>query len=416
MAGPNGESGPGEYRLGPEDIRRDGSGEGNRRPSAADPGSARGRERFRPARIRKALRTCGVLALSLLCGMGGALTAARLGWLRSGTVLYESVPTRGEAVAPVTDVSDIVRKTQPSVVAITTEQIATSFFRQFVIQGAGSGVILSKDGVIVTNYHVIHGAGNITVTLADGQEYPAEVLGCEPENDLAVMKIAAGGLNPAVIGDSSQLAVGDFVLAIGNPLGTLSGTVTEGIVSALERQITVENLTMTLMQISAAVNPGNSGGGLFNARGELVGLVNAKAPSDSSGHAVDNIGFAIPINNVRNQIDDLITAGYVRGKIVLGLNLIEILSEERAEYYGVPEQGLYVQGVQNDSIAAIGGVRPGDRILRFAGREIRTYEDLADTLKNCRPDDRADLVVRRDGKDFTLSLLLTEQVPEQIRR
>ena len=178
------------------------------------------------------------------------------------------------------------------------------------------GVVLTADGYILTNYHVIKGAQQITVTANDGSTYAATLVGTDEDNDIAVLKVDAKDLTPAILGDSDTLKVGDAVLAIGNPLGTLSGTVTDGIVSALERQVTIDGNNMTLLQTSAAVNPGNSGGGLFNASGELIGIVNAKSTSDSSGNAVDNIGFAIPINSVKTIIEDLISHGYVTGQII----------------------------------------------------------------------------------------------------
>ena len=186
--------------------------------------------------------------------------------------------TNASAASSATTTSDIVKKTADSVVEIATEGITTgSFARQYVTKGAGSGVIISSDGYIVTNHHVIDGASTIKVTLRDGTtSYDATLIGSDEDNDIALLKIEAEGLTPATFGDSSSLAVGDYVVAIGNPLGTLGGTVTDGIISALAREVTIEDKNMTLLQTNAQISPGNSGGGLFNSKGELIGIVNAK--------------------------------------------------------------------------------------------------------------------------------------------
>ena len=176
-------------------------------------------------------------------------------------------------------------------VAITTESVATdSWLRQYVTEGAGSGVIISEDGYIVTNNHVIDGASNIKVTLNDGTQVAAELISTDAQTDLAVIKIDKAGLPPVAFGDSAALNVGDLAVAIGNPLGTLAGSATEGIISGLEREITIDGRTMKLIQTSAAINPGNSGGGLFDQYGNLIGIVVAK----SAGSEVEGLGFVIP--------------------------------------------------------------------------------------------------------------------------
>ena len=191
------------------------------------------------------------------------------------TVIYESTEPKVDtsSVAGSTDTAKVVAAVENSVVEITTETVTTStFFGQYVTQGAGSGVVVSADGYIVTNNHVVDGATNIKVTLANKTTYDATVVGTDEKTDIAVVKINASGLTPAVFGDSSQIVVGQDVIVIGNPLGSLGGSVTKGIVSALDRQVTIENQTMTLLQIDAAVNPGNSGGGAFDANGNLIGI------------------------------------------------------------------------------------------------------------------------------------------------
>ena len=365
-----------------------------------------------------ALLLAGCLVLSMVGGAGGAVIAAKSGLLSTGSaVLYQGVEVPSSDGSVVSGVgvsySDVVQRVEDSVVAITTESISTSnFFRQYVTQGAGSGVVLTTDGYIVTNYHVISGARQITVTTNDGTAYQATLVGSDESNDVAVLKVDAKNLTPAVLGNSDSLAVGDAVLAIGNPLGTLSGTVTDGIISALERQVTIDGNTMTLLQTSAAVNPGNSGGGLFNASGELVGIVNAKSSSDSSGNAVDNIGFAIPINSVKTIIEDLISHGYVTGQIVLGVNLINITDEHTARYYGLDQTGVYIQSVQSGSIADLGGLQAGDRLISFGEAEITTGDDLKAAITEHSVGDRVEVTVERNGREYSHSLVLTEYVPE----
>ena len=263
----------------------------------------------------------------------------------------------------------------------------------------------------MTNYHVIKGAQQITVTANDGSTYAATLVGTDEDNDIAVLKVDAKDLTPAILGDSDTLKVGDAVLAIGNPLGTLSGTVTDGIVSALERQVTIDGNSMTLLQTSAAVNPGNSGGGLFNASGELIGIVNAKSTSDSSGNAVDNIGFAIPINSVKAIIEDLISHGYVTGQIVLGVSLVDITDERTARYYGLDSTGVYIQSVESGSIADKGGLQAGDRLLSFGGVEVSTADELKAALAAHSVGDRVEIKVSRNGREYTHSVVLTEYVP-----
>ena len=409
----------GEYRYYRDRIYQDAASEqpqqtaasGYTPPDANKKSSGRGKR-------GTALLLAGCLVLSMVGGAGGAVIAAKSGLLGSGSaVLYQGVEvpsSDGSAVSGVgVSYSGVVQRVEDSVVAITTESISTStFFRQYVTQGAGSGVVLSTDGYIVTNHHVISGARQITVTTNDGSTYDATLVGSDESNDIAVLKIDAKDLTPAVLGDSDSLAVGDAVLAIGNPLGTLSGTVTDGIISALERQVTIDGNNMTLLQTSAAVNPGNSGGGLFNASGELIGIVNAKSSSDSSGNAVDNIGFAIPINSVKAIIEDLISHGYVTGQIVLGVNLITISDERTARYYGLDQTGVYIQSVQSGSIADLGGLQAGDRLITFGGTEITSSDDLKAAIAGHSVGDRVEVTVERNGREYSHSLILTEYVPE----
>lgn len=217
-----------------------------------------------------------------------------------------------------TTLTQVVESVKDTVVEITTETVTTgSFMQQYVTEGAGSGVIISADGYIVTNDHVVSGAESIRVTIASGETYQADLVGTDAKADIAVIKIEGSDFPAAVLGTSSDLKVGQSVIAIGNPLGSLGGTVTEGIVSALDRTITVESMKMTLIQTTAAINPGNSGGGLFDMYGRLIAVVNAK----SSGEGIEGLGFAIPIDYAGQIAEELIENGYVAGRPALGVSL-----------------------------------------------------------------------------------------------
>ena len=305
--------------------------------------------------------------------------------------------------------SEIVKQTANSVVEIATEGVQTgAFARQYVTQGAGSGVIISEDGYIVTNHHVIDGANKITVTLRDGEtSYEAELIGTDADNDIALLKVDATGLTAATFGNSSDLVVGDYVIAIGNPLGTLGGTVTDGIISALAREVTIEDKNLTLLQTNAQISPGNSGGGLFNASGELVGIVNAK----DSATEVEGIAFAIPINTVVNIIRDLKDYGYVTGKISTGMEFVDINSDLSAFYYGVKDTGVYVLSVDSDSNADKAGFKRGDLITEVNGTKVSSESDVKKQLEKSKVGDTVKFKVSRNGEDKEIQLKLAEYVP-----
>ncbi|MBO4501706.1 MAG: trypsin-like peptidase domain-containing protein [Clostridia bacterium] len=313
-------------------------------------------------------------------------------------------------------VKSVVKLTINSVVEITTETVSTgAFMNQYVTTGAGSGVIITEDGYIVTNDHVVAGASSIKVRLHDGTECTASLVGTDSQTDVAVIKIDKTGLSAAVLGDPDALEVGDPVVAIGNPLGTLGGTVTEGIISALERDVSIDGKYMTLLQHSAPVNPGNSGGGLFNASGQLIGIVNAKY-SDTS---YEGLGFAIPLTTALPVVRDLMEYGYVRGRISLGASTVDITSQYYAMYYGVPEYGIYVQSVSAGSDAANAGMRSGDRIVSMDGREISSSEDVDAVVKSHTVGDKITVVLKRytrsgrtyTAEDIELEIEFTEYKP-----
>ena len=300
---------------------------------------------------------------------------------------------------------DVISSVSDSVVQIETEAIKTgSFWGDYITSGAGSGVIITANGYIVTNNHVIDGATKIAVTLADGSEYEGTIIGSDAENDLAVIKIEATGLTPAVMGDSDQLKVGQTVLAIGNPLGTFGGSVTSGIVSALSRNVNVEGTQMTLLQIDAAINPGNSGGALFDLNGNLVGVVNAKYRSSD----VEGIGFAIPINTAKTVIEQLISQGYVSGKVQLGIEIRNIPNEQYAYQYGVDEPGIYIVKILEGSDAEKGGLQVGDRIVKVDGNEINSAEEISPLVKEHVPGEDVVLTIVREGVQKDITITLTE--------
>lgn len=358
-------------------------------------------------RFRTPLLVAGCLLVGGAGGFGGAYLANHVFGANGQSVIYQAVERKDSNGATVTNMSvkDVVANTENSVVEITTESAATdSYFSQMVTTGAGSGVIITKDGYIVTNNHVVSGANKITVRTKDGTEYDAKLIGTDEKTDLAVIKIEASNLNAAVLGTSSNLAVGDEAIAIGNPLGELGGTVTQGIISALDREITIDGQTMTLLQTDTAINKGNSGGGLFNNNGELIGIVNAK----SSGTSVEGLGFAIPIDTAKPVIESLITSGYVTGRPQLGVSMVNVTDEMTAFQAGVNELGVYIAKVNDGSAADEAGFKVKDRVISVDGKEISSSSEIAKIIDGKKVGDTVDIVVERDGKEVTLKATLKE--------
>ena len=320
---------------------------------------------------------------------------------RSETVLFQSVLQTNDNEKKIEKMSieDVVMNVKHSVVEIKTEIITTSrYMRQYVSKGAGSGVIISNDGYILTNNHVVEGAQNITVILSNEEEYEAKIVGTDTKNDLAVLKINAEDLQSAIMGYSSELLVGQTAIAIGNPLGELGGTVTTGIISALDREITIDGETMSLLQTDTAINPGNSGGGLFNLYGELIGIINAK----SSGSEIEGLGFAIPIDSIKTVVEQIIKYGYVRGRVDTGFLLIDIEDALTAMSYRVPSLGLYIAESKNSDF------KPGDRITAVGNDEITGLSSWNNEISKYSIGDTINISVSRNGKTYTYSLTLFE--------
>lgn len=367
------------------------------------------------AAVKKELRSMkrtfriGLAACALLSGVIG-FSAGTLAAKNSKTsVVVQSVERRQNVEnVPVTSINipSVAALTQNSVVEIRTESVSNSLFlRQFVTEGAGSGVIISEDGYIVTNNHVIEDARSILVALHDGTTYEAQLVATDSKMDIGVIKIEASGLTPAILGDSDSLSVGEPVVAVGNPLGQLGGTVTNGIVSALDREIILNNEHRNLLQTNAAINPGNSGGGLFNADGELIGIVVAK----SSGEDVEGLGFAIPINDAKPIIEDLIAQGYVGGRVSLGITALDLTTPQLAAQYGFKTPGVYVQSVIENSSAANGGLQPGDCFVSIDDTAIEAISDITSILNESSVGDQLMITVKRDGKIVELTLTLQEK-------
>lgn len=374
----------------------------------------------KPKKQRKPISRGGIaiaLAVTMVfsCGLGfgGGYLANKVNTSTSGSLNITKTSNSGttttaSSTSTANSTSEIVKKTADSVVEISTESVVTgSFAQQYVQQGAGSGVIISQDGYILTNNHVINGANSVKVRLRDSTEYDATIIGSDSDNDIALLKVSATGLSPATFGDSNSLAVGDYVVAIGNPLGELGGTVTDGIISALARKVTIEDTQMTLLQTNAQVNPGNSGGGLFNANGELVGIVNAK----QSATEVEGIAFAIPINNVLDILSDLKEYGYVTGKVDLGIDFTDITSDETAFYYGVNQTGCYVLSVDSGSNAEKAGVTRGDLVTKVNDTDVSSSSDITAALEKAEVGDTVTFTVSRRGTSKTISFVLEEYVP-----
>lgn len=326
-----------------------------------------------------------------------------------GSVTINKVESSTDVRNPddVSLVASVASKVKDSVVEITTETVVSgNRFSQYIASGAGSGVIIAKEGYIITNNHVIEGADNITVRTTDGTEYKAALIGTDSSEDIAVIKIDAGDkvLTTATFGNSDELIVGEPVVAIGNPLGQLGGSVTNGIISALDRDISIDGERMTLLQHNAAVNPGNSGGGLFNSNGELIGIVNAK----STGGDVEGIGFAIPSNKAYDVMQQLIEYGYVRGRAYLGLDLIDIQNTFDAMYYRVNNFGVYVI-----SSEFIEGLKPGDRITAFDGTEVSLRSDIKALLAKKNVGDEVTITVVRNGSLVEVKAVCREYAPSQ---
>ena len=377
---------------------------------------------------RKGRRTAGLIALALcfsllggVLGAGGVLVANRLSGDERLAENGTSISTihkgnRKDTVIKVEQIdtskvmtpAEVYAANVNSTVGITTA-ITTNYWGYTSTSAAsGSGFIISADGYILTNYHVIEGASKITVSLYSGESYDATLIGYDESNDIAVLKIKEEGLTPVVLGDSDNMNVGDSVVAIGNPLGELTFSLTAGTISAKDREVTMSNsITMNLLQTDCAINSGNSGGALFNLYGEVIGVTNAKYSSSSNSSAsIDNIGFAIPINSVLDIVESIIEKGYI-SKPVIGVSVSDV--SEEYQKFGLPK-GAAVQVVTEDSPAAKAGLKVGDIITKVNGKEITGHADLRSMVSASKVGDVLVMTVYRQGQTLELAVTVGEQI------
>lgn len=307
----------------------------------------------------------------------------------------------------------IVRAAQavgPAVVGITNKAYARDYFNRKVVveQGSGSGVIFDANGYIATNNHVVEGASELVVSLSDGRTLPAKLIGTDPATDLAVVKVEATGLPVAQFGDSDGLMVGEPAIAIGNPLGLeFKGSVTAGVISALNRSIEIGERRFKLIQTDAAINPGNSGGALVNADGVVVGINSAKI----AVQGVEGIGFSIPINTARPIIQSIVDKGRVV-RSYLGVGALDKATAARYGYELNLEKGVYVANITKSGSAAKAGIRQGDIILKVGNVETNSVADLRAALDAIPVGSRVDVLISREGRQQTISVLL-EEMPQQ---
>ena len=321
----------------------------------------------------------------------------------------QTLPASGSGLTP----SQLYSGNVDSVVAISSTVQATSIYGTSQGMSSGSGFVWSAEGYVVTNYHVVQNATNVKVITCDSTEYPAEIVGYDATNDIAVLKVEAEGLRPVTIGSSSALNIGDMVAAIGNPLGTLASTQTVGYVSGMNREVTTDNAIISMIQTDCAINPGNSGGPLFNMNGEVIGITTAKySGTTTSGASIEGIGFAIPTATAVPIVQEIIKNGYVSGRAMLGITGKSIDSVE-ARYYNIP---LGVQIVSINSDGAFGGTEAaaGDIITRFGETEITSMEDLQSCLADSKPGDEVEVTLYRysatknNDRTFTVTVKLVE--------
>jgi serine protease Do len=331
-----------------------------------------------------------------------------------------SSPLKGAvnlALDPGSPVTAIAKKVGPSIVGI---RVVTESPRRWYLDGGagqstveGSGIIISSDGYVMTNYHVVQYADpksaysqntTLEVFLSDKRQVKAKFIGGDESNDLAVIKVGLTGLPAAELGDSSALEVGEQAVAIGNPLGMeFQGSVTVGVISALNRVVNVEDKTLNLIQTDAAINPGNSGGALVNSRGQVIGINTVKI----SVTGVEGLGFAIPINDAKPIVDQLILFGYVKGRPFIGISGLEI-TEVMARQYDLTV-GIYIQQVTSGSGADKAGIKKGDILVSLADKDVRTMKDIDTIKKNYKAGDTVNAVVVRNGERIKLSLTFSEE-------
>lgn len=346
---------------------------------------------------------CCMIATSGLTVAGYSL-AARMGATSTTKTVSATNYTLAKATGSEKSIEEIIAQNENAVVEIRTESVSRdSWMQNYVTEGAGSGVIIDTKGYILTCAHVVEGSNKITVKLKDGTECEAEMIGMDSQNDIAVIRIDASNLTAATYGDSSELSVGDLAVAIGNPLGELGGSASSGIISSLDRELTVDGKNLTLLQTDASINPGNSGGGLFDQYGNLIGIVVAK----STGSDVEGLGFAIPINTAAEIAKDLIENGYVTGRAAIGVSVLDASDAQTAMQYGLRTTGVYIQEVTGNK-AKKAGLQSGDMIYYLEDTQIKSMADLTSALSAHKPGETVTIIVVRDNQTVEIDVELSE--------
>ena len=366
--------------------------------------------------VKKNRMSLKITALALCCALVGGAVGGGVVWgvTRSGGSSTEmNVSSRPatqvsintvDGQTPMSD-AEVYAANANSVVSINvTGTSGTNFFGQPVqTASAGSGFVLTKDGYIVTNYHVVKDADTVKVTMYNGDEYEAKYVGGDEDYDIAVIKVEAADLQPVTLGNSDNLNVGDHVLAVGNPLGELTFSMSGGMVSCVNRAINVDGTPFNMIQTDASINPGNSGGPMFNQYGEVVGIVSAKYSSYSNS-SVEGLGFAIPINDVFAMIQDIMTNGYITNKPYLGITGGSMTEQMAAQYRYDIKEGVFVYSVEEGKAAQKAGLQMGDVITKVDDHDIRTMEDLTAVKKQYAAGDTSTLTVYRGGQSITVEL------------
>ena len=369
--------------------------------------------------VKKKRMGLKIAALALVCALAGGAVGGGVAWGITSGVFGGAETTVQISGRPVTEVelvtvdgktemtdAEVYAANVNSVVSINvTGTSGTNFFGQPVqTASAGSGFVLTKDGFIVTNYHVVKNAETVKVTLYTGDEYEAKYVGGDEDYDIAVIKVEASELQPVILGDSAGLNVGDHVLAIGNPLGELTFSMSGGMVSSVDRAINVNGTPFNMIQTDASINSGNSGGPLFNSYGEVVGIVSAKYSSSGGGASVEGLGFAIPMNDVVAMIQDIMTNGYITNKPYLGITGGTMTEEMAAQYRYDISTGVFVYSVEEGGAAADAGLKMGDVIIKVDDHEIGSMEDLTVVKKQYAAGDTVTLTIYREGSETTVEL------------
>lgn len=392
----------------------------NPNQSQGGPEAPQGPQKHRGSgrRIAALILACAVVGGG--AGVGGAALYSSV-FASQPSVIYQNTQPISTQADPVASSSgqamtpeQLYAANVDACVGITVSTTMTNIFGYTSTSAAsGSGFVITADGYIVTNYHVIEDAVkdssvSITVSFHDGSSYPATLVGGEEDNDVAVLKIEASGLQTVTLGDSDQLKVGQAVMAIGNPLGELTYSLTDGLISALDRLITTgsgnDSTTMNMLQTNCAINPGNSGGPLFNSYGEVIGITTAKYSTSSSGTNVEGLGFAIPINDVLAMIEDIMTNGYVTDKAYMGIVPNTLTAQMAIQYRYDISEGVFISYVEENSPASEAGLQMGDVITAIDGKSIASYEELVAAKKGYSAGDTSTLTIYRGGKTMEVQL------------